>query len=95
MEAPKDAGPLQAIMAEHSAKETAYTEEHHSTSLCTSSIYHNSKTVGQDPFNGSRSDLLEATYFIILFQIHISTTYVATLRILPISQISILTLQTR
>lgn len=60
------------------------------------SVYHNSTIVGQDPFHsGSRSDTLRATYFIITFQIHVSTTYVATLRILPILRISISSLQTR
>ncbi len=72
-------------MAGHSVKEIGHTKEHHSTPLCMSSINHYSTTVGQNPFHSaSRSDIVGATYFIIIYQIHNSTTYVATLRILPI-----------
>ncbi len=87
IKSPKDAGPLPVIMA--------VTECKGDWTHCVS-IHHNRALVGQDPFHsGSRSDTLRATYFIIISQIHISTTYVATLRILPILRISISTLQTR
>lgn len=100
IETPKDAGALQVIMAVSSAKETGHMVEHYFTPPPPPpqmpSIYHNSTTVGQDLFQtGSGSDTFRATYFIIILQIYISTTYAATLRILPILHISISTLQTR
>lgn len=69
----------------HKWKETGRTKAHHSTS-----VYHYHTTVGQDPVRSeSKVFLLRATSIIIIFQIHLTKTYAATLRTLSILQISI------